>query len=103
MDIPNTLKSQEAAEKYPEGFMKRHDMFMPETLYVLTEEAKPKVIGKVVRAAGNRWRWHHYVRATLPTTKKEPAVGASHVVGKKSAGIWAIRLSHQNATEGAAA
>lgn len=68
--------------------------------FVVHPGDKPLVIGRISRVAKNRFQWVRYVKPVLTTTtmKTEPAIAEKQHVPKMHTAIWAVRLSHQNAT-----
>jgi len=75
----------------------------PGVHFVVHPGDKPAVIGRISRVAKNRFQWVRYSKPVLTTTtaKNEPAIAEKHHVPKMHTAIWAVRLSHQNATKAA--
>ena len=67
--------------------------------FILSDDQK-HVIGRVSRVARNRYRWSRYAKPVRVSTtaKQEPKEAEVHYVGRLSTAIWAVKLSHQNAT-----
>lgn len=72
----------------------------PGVEFILSDDGT-QVIGKVSRVARNRFRWSRYVKPVKATTtaKNEPKEVEVHYVPRRSSAIWAVKLSHQNATQ----
>ena len=64
----------------------------------LTDSTEKLIIGKVSRVARNRFKWTRYADPVSVSTvrKTEPQAAESHVVGRISTAIWALRISHNN-------
>lgn len=71
--------------------------------FVVKPGDKPMVIGRISRVAKNRYQWVRYAKPVLTTTtmKTEPAIAEKHHVPRLNTAIWAVRLSHTNATAAA--
>jgi len=69
--------------------------------WVVAPGDKPQVIGKVSSVAKNRFKWVRFKKPVAITTtmKTEPAAAEAHFVGRFNTAIWAVRLSHTNATK----
>ena len=69
--------------------------------WVVAPGDKPQVIGRVSRVAKNRFKWVRYKKPVLTTTtmKTEPAIAETHFVPRFNTAVWAVRLSHTNATK----
>lgn len=67
--------------------------------FILSDDQK-HVIGRVSRVARNRFRWSRYAKPvkTTTTAKQEPKEAEVHYVGALNTAIWAVKLSHHNAT-----
>ncbi len=79
----------------PTSFLAR-----PGVHFVVQPGDKPMVIGRISRVAKNRYQWVRYSKPVLTTTtmKTEPAIAEKHHVPRLNTAIWAVRLSHTNAT-----